>query len=155
MHDMNTIRDAVSYIDGCVQPDSTGVLVSYPVFSQKAAILAAFVRDLTDETPLTVESLVRECSVDTQTFGHRTLFFRGFHVRLAEKWEWFFSSMEPIPDELQPRTVGDLRRLQYQLERDVRARVNLRRTTLALERAKTEHARAERELVALTEEGVK
>lgn len=71
-----------------------------------------------DETPLTVEALVRGCTVDTQTFGHRTLFFRGFHVRLAEKWEWFLSSMEPIPAELQPRTVGDLRQLIYRLERD-------------------------------------
>ena len=147
MHDMKAIREAAEWLD-------ENVFTNIPEL-KRIHTLAAFVRDLTDETPLTVESLVRECSVDTQTFGHRTLFFRGFHVRLAEKWEWFFSSMEPIPDELQPRTVGDLRRLQYQLERDVRARVNLRRTTLALERAKTEHARAERELVALTEEGVK
>lgn len=110
MHDMNEILAAAIFVE-----EHPGL---YPHGSpiQK---LAAFVRDITDETPLTVEALVRELGN-----GHVGGIAKADGVTITlpyadpKTWCWFSTTKDGWSICPIPRTVGDLRRLLYQLQRD-------------------------------------
>lgn len=73
---------------------------------------------LTDPAPLTVERLVETAFCIAELFGHRTAFYRGFHVVGVDLPEddrmWKLSDLRDLT--VPPRTVGELRQLILRTE---------------------------------------
>ena len=87
--------------------------------TQLLGSLAAFVRNITDETPLTVEALVREGF----THKSRPLLPADEYRCGPILWTFYENGVKclevekvDLPKSMYPRTVGELRWLLYQLK---------------------------------------
>lgn len=81
--------------------------------------LAAFVRDLTDETPLTAQLLP---SLGGEQYGESELMFRFGKVRVfafgaPEQWTWgLFGTGRELKKWMNPLTVGQLHLIRMYIE---------------------------------------
>lgn len=82
-------------------------------------MLAAFVRDLTDETPLTAQLLP---SLGGEQYGESELMFRFGKVRVfafgaPEQWTWgLFGTGRELKKWINPLTVGQLHLIRMYIE---------------------------------------